>query len=174
MVQALDIKNQFEGDVMLTVGIERRFVLVSLLAFLLGCGEGVVEPNWPDTVPCEGTVTLNGKPLTETQVLFIPDASTTGQGASGTTDASGKYSLSSRNGKGEIVKGIIPGKYRVAFSRMVKPDGSVWVNDPANPVGPATVGAREELPMKLSDPANSLQLAEVKGGGAPVDFTLKK
>ena len=159
---------------MLTDGLYLRVLFVAFLGLLPGCGEGVVEPNWPDTVPCDGTVTLDGKPLTETQVLFIPDVSTTGQGASGTTDASGKYSLSSRNSKGEIVKGIIPGKYRVAFSRMVKPDGSVWVSDPANPVGPATVGAREELPTKLSNPANSLQLAEVKGGGAPIDFALKK
>lgn len=159
---------------MLADGLYRRFVLVTFLAIFAGCGEGVVEPNWPDTVPCEGTVSLNGKPLTETQVLFVPDVSTTGQGASGTTDAAGKYSLSSRNSKGEIVKGIIPGKYRVSFSRMIKPDGSVWVSDPTNPVGPATVGAREELPTKLSDPANSLQLVEVKAGGAPIDFDLKK
>jgi hypothetical protein len=149
-------------------------VIFASLVFLSGCGEGVVEPKWPDTVPCEGAVTFNGKPLTDAQVMFIPDASTTGQGASGTTDASGKYSLSSRSSKGEVVKGIIPGKYRVAFSRMVKPDGTVFVVDPANPVGPATFGAREELPLKYSDPANSIQLAEVKAGGAPVDFDLKK
>ncbi len=159
---------------MLTGGLYRHVVLVALLALLAGCGESVVVPKWPDTVPCEGTVTYDGKPLTEAQILFIPDASTTGQGASGTTDASGKYSLSSRNSAGETVKGIIPGKYRVSFSRMVKPDGAPWIPDPANPVGPASIGAREEMPLKYSDPANSLQLAEVKAGGAPVDFTLKK
>jgi len=139
-----------------------------------GCGEGVVEPNWPDTVPCEGTVTFDGKPLTDAQVLYIPDASTTGQGGSGSTDASGKYSLSSRNGKGETVTGVIPGKYRVAFSRMVKADGSVWTPDPTNSSGPATFGAREELPLKYSNPASSVQLAEVKAGGPPIDFALKK
>ena len=150
-------------------------VLVSfLIVGLSGCGEGVVEPNWPDVVPCSGTVTMDGKPLSQAMVLYIPDISTTGQGGSGTTDESGKYSVSSRNAKGEMVPGVIPGKYKVAFSRMVKPDGTVWTPDASNSAGPATFGAREELPLKYSDPATSIQIAEVKAGGAPVDFALKK
>jgi len=139
-----------------------------------GCGDSVVVPNWPDVVPCTGSVTMGGKPLTQAMVLFIPDVSTQGQGGSAQTDDSGKYTVSSRNSKGETIPGIIPGKYRVSFSRMVKPDGSVWVPDPTSSAGPATFGAREELPLKYSDPANSIQIAEVKAGGAPVDFDLRK
>ena len=153
-----------------------RTVLLGCLfcCAVTGCGESVVVPNWPDVVPCTGSVTMGGKPLTQTMVLFIPDVSTQGQGGSARTDDSGKYTVSSRNSKGETVPGIIPGKYRIAFSRMVKPDGSVWVPDATNSAGPATFGAREELPLKYSDAANSIQIAEVKAGGAPVDFDLRK
>lgn len=155
--------------------IVRRVCLGLFLCYgFTGCGEGVVEPNWPDVVPCSGTVTMDGKPLAQAMVLYIPDISTKGQGGSGTTDESGKYTVSSRNAKGEMVPGIIPGKYKVAFSRMVKPDGTVWTPDATNSAGPATVGAREELPLKYSNAANSIQMAEVKAGGAPIDFTLKK
>lgn len=153
-----------------------RTVLLGCLfcCAVTGCGESVVVPNWPDVVPCTGSVTMGGKPLTQAMVLFIPDVSTQGQGGSAQTDDSGKYTVSSRNSKGETIPGIIPGKYRVSFSRMVKPDGSVWVPDPTSSAGPATFGAREELPLKYSDPANSIQIAEVKAGGAPVDFDLRK
>jgi len=153
-----------------------RTVLLGCLfcCAVTGCGESVVVPNWPDVVPCTGSVTMGGKPLTQTMVLFIPDVSTQGQGGSAQTDDSGKYTVSSRNSKGETVPGIIPGKYKIAFSRMVKPDGSVWIPDATNSAGPATFGAREELPLKYSDPANSIQIAEVKAGGAPVDFDLRK
>ncbi len=148
--------------------------LIAMTCVFTGCGEGVVEPNWPDSVECTGTVMMDGKPLSGVQVLFIPDMSTNGQGGSGTTDDAGKFSSSSRNSKGDIAPGVIPGKYRVAFSRMVKPDGSVWIPDPSSPTGPATVGAREEIPLKYSDPARSLMLVEVKAGGPPQEFSLKK
>jgi hypothetical protein len=73
-----------------------------------------------------------------------------------------------------MVPGVIPGKYKVGFSRMMKPDGTVWTPDATNSTGPATVGAVEEMPLKYSDVANSRQFAEVKAGGAPIDFALKK
>jgi hypothetical protein len=149
------------------------FVMAMTCVFS-GCGEGVIEPNWPDAVACAGTVTMDGKPLSGVRVLFIPDVSTNGQGGSGTTDDAGKFAASSRNTKGEVTNGIIPGKYRVAFSRMVKSDGSVWIPDPTSPTGPATVGAREEIPLKYSDPARSLMLIEVKAGGPDQEFALKK
>ena len=169
-------KSLFEAGKNTMLSGSVRTVLLGCLfcCAVTGCGESVVVPNWPDVVPCTGSVTMGGKPLTQTMVLFIPDVSTQGQGGSARTDDSGKYTVSSRNSKGETVPGIIPGKYRIAFSRMVKPDGSVWVPDATNSAGPATFGAREELPLKYSDAANSIQIAEVKAGGAPVDFDLRK
>lgn len=154
--------------------VRRACFLLVMNCVLSGCGEGVVEPNWPDAVPCSGTVTMDGKPLSGVQVLFVPDVSTNGQGGSGTTDDAGKFTASSRDTKGEITTGIVPGKYRVAFSRMVKADGSVWTPDPTSPTGPATVGAREEIPLKYSDPSRSLMLIEVKAGGPDQEFALKK
>lgn len=169
-------RSLFEAGKKTMVSWSVRTVLMGCLFCytLPGCGESVVVPNWPDVVPCTGTVTMGGKPLGQAMVLYVPDVSTQGQGGSAQTDDSGKYTISSRNVKGETVPGIVPGKYRVSFSRMVKPDGSVWVPDPTSSAGPATFGAREELPLKYSDPATSIQIAEVKAGGAPIDFDLKK
>ena len=154
--------------------IRNMSFLIAMTCVFSGCGESVVEPNWPDSVACAGTVTMDGKALSGVQVLFIPDASTNGQGGSGTTDDAGKFIASSRNTKGEVATGIIPGKYRVAFSRMVKGDGTVWVPDPTVSTGPATFGAREEIPLKYSDPARSSILIEVKPGGPEQTFDLKK
>lgn len=156
----------------------RSLKAMGLVAFLvcpfLGCGASVKEPNWPAVVPVSGSVTMDQNPLGQAIVLYIPDGSTVGQGGSGMTDDSGKYKVSSRNAKGEMVDGIIPGKYRVAISRMVKPDGSVWTPDPENKEGPASVGAREELPLEYSDPRSSIWLVDVITGGPPQDFPLTK
>jgi len=117
---------------------------------------------------------MDGEPLGEAMVIFIPDGGTVGQGGNGTTEGNGKYVLSSRNDKGETVPGVIPGKYRVAVSRMVKPDGTVWTPDATNSSGPATVGAREELALEYSDPRSSLWLIDIISGGPPQDFILNK
>ncbi len=75
------------------------------------------------SVACVGTVTFNGKPLSDVQVRFVPDISTDGPGASALTDQTGKFKLASLSPKGEPIDGAVPGKYKVIFSRMVLPDG---------------------------------------------------
>ena len=156
----------------------RAFNALSLSLVLncafMGCSESVKKPEWPDAVPVTGTVTMDGEPLGEAIVIYIPDGGTVGQGGTGMTEANGKYLLSSQNDKGETVSGVIPGKYRVAISRMVKPDGSVWTPDATNSTGPATVGAREELAMEYSDPRSSIWLIDIISGGPPQDFVLNK
>lgn len=68
----------------------------------LGCGGAEGEPTYSVT----GVVTLNGAPLEGVAVSFVPDGS--GQSAVGVTDASGKYSLTTRMKD----DGAVIGRYR--------------------------------------------------------------
>ncbi|MCR9294999.1 MAG: DUF4198 domain-containing protein [bacterium] len=60
------------------------------LLYLLGCSSGA------PTAKVEGTVTLDGKPLSDIRVLFQPentDAKVAGVGSFGLTDSEGKFTL---------------------------------------------------------------------------------
>lgn len=140
---------------------------------ILGCGSQPKVPDWPDPLPVSGTITYGDAPLTSASVNFTPDSPTTpGRGASGFTDDSGNYVLNYRAPNGKTMEGIIPGKYRVTISRMVKPDGTVWKPDPAQPTGPANVGAREVMPREYS--LETKLKADVKEGEDTYDFKLVK
>lgn len=152
----------------------RQRIMVALtLVWFSGCSSESV-PNWPEPVSCSGTVTMNGESLSNATVLFIPEAGTVGPGGSGTTDETGKYSVQSLGPDKKMEPGLIPGKYKVAFSRMVKPDGQVWTPGPNSTEGPATSGAREELPQRYSMPFQSKIVVEVTDKSSPHDFKLKK
>lgn len=77
-----------------------------LMATLLGCSDG------PQRFPVSGTVELDGKPLSEGRIVFVPVDS--GRTATGQI-VDGKYSLST-----DGQTGARPGSYRVA----IKPPGN--------------------------------------------------
>jgi hypothetical protein len=67
-------------------------------------------------VRCSGTATLNGKPLSNANIIFVPlSESQTGRTASGVTNANGFYNIAT-NGK---FNGILPGEYKVIISKSV-------------------------------------------------------
>lgn len=150
-----------------------RLLLVWLVAAGTGCGSGVKKPDWPEGVEVSGVVKLDGDPVEMAIVRYIPEAETTGPGATGMTDSLGEYSLTFRDASGKIASGVIPGKYKVAISRMVKPDGSVWTPSPENNEGPMTTGAREQIPMKYSNPAQSTLRAVIGPKGGTFNFEVK-
>ena len=155
----------------MTLGFRYCFCSVGMV-LVLGCGSAETKgPNWPDPVPVTGIVTLNDQPLSDATVTFTPIEKTVGNGGSGVTDSSGKYTLQSTWGDGKTVKpGAIPGNYRVVISRMVTQDGKVWKQDPN--VGPMSVGAREELPDEYA--FDSKLTAEVTTANPTIDFKLNK
>lgn len=117
----------------------------SLLSFLLlfqlvGCGRGVPKPPVEKLVPAAGVIQLDGKPAAGVQIRLTPfgdgSAKTVG-GAYATTGEDGKFKVTHWSNK----EGITPGAYLIAFSKMVKPDGS--------PLGakdsPAMVNAKETI-----------------------------
>lgn len=147
----------------------RRICVTGFLALTLlaGCGESVKPEVIPPLEPVSGTVTIDGAPVAGVAVTFFP----AGQGAkgnpsTGTTDASGKYSLKHRSGK----DGIPAGDYIVIFSRMALPDGS--------PIPPgktaADVGAVEQIPEQYRSLENLTNgVAVGKGGKTDANFDIK-
>ena len=104
-----------EGDPMLSI---RRVLFVAMLAAfglsLSGCG-----PKYPETFPVAGTVTLDGKPVAGAAVVFTPEE---GQQATGTTDDSGRFELSTF----QLGDGALPGTHRVTVAKTTTdPDDEV-------------------------------------------------
>lgn len=128
-------------------------------------------------VPVTGTVTLDGKPLADVEVVFHPDPAkgAGGDSASGFTDAQGRFTLrTERTGK----DGAALGFYRVVVT------DTAGVGDLTNPggipgegVGGPVKGSdpkRPRLPATYSDQTRTpLTDVEVKAGGSPLTFDLK-
>ena len=81
--------------------------LVALVA-IVGCTEPSTRPA---TLEVTGTVTYNGQPVDGARVTFSPTGD--GDAASGTTDASGNFTLTSF----EDGDGAVAGSYEVAVSK---------------------------------------------------------
>lgn len=149
------------------------------LAGITGCG-----PSGPKTHPVTGVVTLDGSPVENAVVSFHPAAGE-GRSASGTTDTSGRFELSTL-ARGD---GAMEGKYRITVAKYQYPDGSVvQAPDPDAPppesltdeefeevyeedddVDPVAVNV---LPQKYSNPAMSGFEADVVPGENTFDLEL--
>ncbi|MCR4411576.1 MAG: carboxypeptidase-like regulatory domain-containing protein [Thermoguttaceae bacterium] len=154
-------------------------LMVGLAAVaILGCGGG----KKLDTVPVSGTVTLDGTPVEGAMVVFTP---TTGGGAaaSGKTDASGRYKLTTRDPN----DGALAGTYLVIIHKTEVKDPTAGAVKPGmtgeeaakaaieayEKSGKPEVKAIDHLPKKYKDPGTSGFKVEVtKGGKNEFDFPL--
>jgi len=106
--------------------------------------------------PVEGTITKNGQPLPNVEVVFIgdPNAGTRGPRASALTDENGRYRL--RGDRGET--GAVPGKHRVCIVDLLA--------NPETPMEkrrmPPSYGRINETPLR----------AEIRPGPQTLDFDL--
>lgn len=158
-----------------------RCVVVCLVASLLGCGADTVEePTFQDDlVPVSGVVTLDGEPAENVAVVYTPTQGASASGgyaAYGTTGPDGKYSLVTTPG-GSVAElqefsGALPGAYDISFSRMLMPDGTAWTPGDSDE-GPMASGARESLPLRLTN-ANTSGFKQTvpEGGGSDFNFDL--
>src|SRR5215207_4472951 len=73
----------------------QRWCASLVVAFVAGCRQ-----SGPELFPVHGQVTLNGRPLADAGVMFLP--ADMGPSASGTTDSDGHYELMSVNRIGAI------------------------------------------------------------------------
>ena len=132
-----------------------------------------------------GTITLKGKPVEGAIVAFTPVTPDLGIPASGVTDATGVYKLTTRS-SGD---GAAAGKYNVTVAKYdkklepKKSEGSDKLADPYDitneyPTGYNEMQASEIaaslsknlLPPKFSNPTTSKLEAEVKSGNNTFDF----
>jgi len=134
------------------------FVLVAslLTSFAaVGCGGG----SDVDLVKVSGTVTMNGEPVADAEVLFKPVAG--GRLSHGKTDAEGHYTLEYLPGQ----SGAIVGAHQVSVSTYVEPD-----TDSSDPEKLA--GRKETIPAEFN--SRTTLAAELEPAGSTVlDFNLE-
>jgi len=143
-------------------GVRRMLLLVAAAVVAGGCG-----PGRPTTVPIRGSVTLDGKPVAQATVLFVPAAG--GVPGRGVTDADGGFTLTTF-AEGD---GAITGKHRVAVSK-IKVTG---VDATEDGMLPATVSGEVRTiwvtPQKYADASTSGLEVDVARGMPAVALALE-
>ena len=136
-----------------------QFLQLSLSVLLLCCcGCSGSSGNFGNV---QGTVTLDGKPLSGVSVVFYPESGE--RSSTGETDENGKYSLRHTR----KIDGAVIGKHRITISINdlidLYEDGGAEV----------TTKKRKKLPLKYTD-QNKTELSEtVESGNNTIDFPLK-
>jgi prepilin-type N-terminal cleavage/methylation domain-containing protein/prepilin-type processing-associated H-X9-DG protein len=138
--------------------------LIALAFGFVGCGHG--QRSTVALVPATGKVTLDGQPLADATVEFVPDGDTKGQGGSGKTNAEGVYTLSTPFGEA----GVPAGDYKVVITKSNTPapasaePGVIIPGAPADETLSPTYADRGDTVLKGTVPAS---------GTAKNDFELK-
>ncbi|MEW4527933.1 carboxypeptidase-like regulatory domain-containing protein [Maioricimonas sp. JC845] len=133
-----------------------------LIALLLFCGCG--GDGRPSLVPVEGTVTLDGEPLADAQIVFqvVEVEGDYKRPSSGTTDASGKFSIGTY-GKDD---GLPIGKYNVGImKRELIGDLPEDFNEEDPSASRRPVRYRWVTSPDIADPSMSGLTAEVTADG---------
>lgn len=124
-----------------------RFAVCSLLLIAsVGCGSS------SGTVPLKGKVTLDGAPLVNASISFIPQG--TGRQATGTTDSNGEFAMSTIDPK----DGCMPGTYKVAIV-------------PATPMEESTEGMSADEAMAAAAAAAAKRKGKPSGPQVPEAYT---
>ena len=145
----------------------RGFPVWASLALLCGCTSAAVDPfTTVETVPVEGTVTLDGEPVASADVTFVPDGKAQGYGAFGKTDEAGHYVLQLSAGPNSK-PGAIPGKYQVRMMQLLNSEGG-----PLNPADKTQQAGGDGIPLKYNDPLKPALTAVVPEDGGTIDFEL--
>ena len=139
---------------------------------LAGCGGG---PKRPKTYPATGTVTLDGQPLADATVSFVPAV---GPPSDGKTDASGKFVIMTSGQPGAPV-----GANKVTVSKFTgsatmpmaggTPDDMKKMYEKMYDKSKKTTGDKGELPAKYGRPDTSGLSADVTADGAKNVFTFE-
>ncbi|WP_145348607.1 hypothetical protein [Rosistilla ulvae] len=130
-------------------------MMTTCAAFLMvlaaiGCGR---EAHMMEVSPVDGTVLLDGSPVTEGYVMFTPDVSSgsdpleSGKSASGTIDSDGRFQLSTYGDS----DGAVIGMHTVNFFRPDPEDDDVILKDPYIPGGTS-------LKVEVKPDGNNLEI----------------
>jgi hypothetical protein len=118
------------GNLML--GFQSRFRVGLALVGLAFIGAGC-SSSGPEIASVVGKVTMDGKPLANATVVFIPE---NGRPSGATTDAEGDYVLNFAQGR----RGAIPGPSTIRISTLR--DAGQDENGQSTPGSPETIPAR--------------------------------
>lgn len=145
-------------------GYRRPPALLAISALLLGMVSAGCGPGRPETVPVEGIVTFNGKPVADAAVQFIPVDG--GRPAQGATDSQGRFKLSTF----EDGDGALPGAHSVTVQK-VRVSGVVEGREGLDS-GIAEPKIEYLLPERYSQTSTSGLTVEVASGAPPVNLAL--
>lgn len=149
-------------------GLSRAIIALAIIV-PGGCSGGT---DGPKLVKCSGTITYQGKPLPNAQVLFIPQeagAVQSARSAQAITTAEGHYRLETLS-DGD---GVIPGKYQVTIT--ARGPGKPIPSDvnPGLDANEAFLPGPPLIPEKYFRPETSGLTAEIPSGGTSAqDFKL--
>jgi hypothetical protein len=147
-------------------------VPVLLLVVSLGCDQSGSVPL--GTV--KGQVTLDGKPMPNVSVTFIPAGEQGGATSMGRTDASGNYELIYVDGK----KGALIGKHKVsvttvrddpAAAAQMSSDSPEYAQQASGASGDYSKQWVDPIPAKYNSPTTLEH--EVKSGSNTINLELK-
>ncbi|HQU42342.1 MAG: hypothetical protein B7Z73_14555 [Planctomycetia bacterium 21-64-5] len=143
----------------------------------LGCAE---KKKVLATELVEGVVTLDGQPVAGATLTFVPVQDGVGAAATGTSDATGKYTLTAV-GAGPGAKpgaGTLPGEYNVGVLKDEVPDvpgsGEEGYQLPAADQPPSALTVTHVVPQQFNDPKTSgIPKVTVKAGKNDIAIVLK-
>ncbi|MDR1270886.1 MAG: carboxypeptidase-like regulatory domain-containing protein [Planctomycetaceae bacterium] len=135
-----------------------------VLAFL-GCKQSI----YVSTEMVEGTVTLDGVPVSDAEVTFYPVQLGIGISAMGRTDTNGVYRLSSM--KGEPEKGTVLGDYNITVSKYVTKEIEKPYFDPKQDAV-IKFESKEIIPLAYTDVETSPLMTTVTKGKNVIDLKL--
>ena len=130
-----------------------RILLVVAGLTIVGCNRSGLN-----LAPVSGVVTYQGAPVEKAGVLFMPE---TGPFAIGTTDAEGRFTLTTANREGALV-----GNHRVAISK----NQTTTTQIPGEHL--PRYGSRYFLPAKYASPSTSELTATVIDDDNSFNFDL--
>ncbi|MEI8381080.1 MAG: carboxypeptidase-like regulatory domain-containing protein [Planctomycetota bacterium] len=144
----------------------RRTVLLATVIAALGCGGS----GLPETVSVTGTVTYQGNPVTDAQVV-LNSTDPKGKPATGATDAQGKFTVQTYVSPTAQAKGAIPGQYKVTVTKIEQSKQSSEEMMKAASSGQPAM-PKNLLPKKYSVESSTDLTADVKKGMGPLSFAL--
>ena len=146
----------------------QRAVALAILG-LVGCGDAESSVA---LVPVKGTVTLNGKPMPNAQVSFIPGPGNMSNTAGGdTTGPEGNYTA-----KFKGRSGLAPGKYKVTIAPGVSSSSEgvsdAFKDDPFMAAEGTRAASSTRGSAKKPEIRGDFD-AEVDSSGSPLNFNIK-
>ena len=132
-------------------------------AMLSGCGDA-----GPHMAPVSGVVTLDGSPVANAAVMFVPEGG--GRPATGLTDEEGKFSLETmKPGDGALV-----GKHQVTVTGVKTTGIEATADGLSGAVDPNKIREEWFVPQKYSKAETSGLSQEVAEDMPPVELKLTK